>query len=129
MGARISCDTDREMSNLNITCLKGDLSRAVSMLSDAIANPTLDAAEFEIAKQEQAQENENMGKDFQGTTLEACHYNAFRDHAMGQPIRGDNDHLQNLNIDMLNQHKAANFTGENMVIVGTGAVDHDSFVN
>jgi len=48
---------------------------------------------------------------------------------MGQPIRGDNDQLQNLNIDMLNQHKAANFTGENMVIVGTGAVDHDSFVN
>jgi len=80
MGARISCDTDREMTNLNITCLKGDLSRAVSMLSDAIANPTLDAAEFEIAKQEQAQENENMGKDYQGTTLEACHYNAFRDH-------------------------------------------------
>lgn len=70
-----------------------------------------------------------MNKDQQATTLEACHFNAFRDHMMGQPIRGDNDSLQNINIDMLNEFKAANYTGENLVVVGTGSVDHDAFVN
>lgn len=47
---------------------------------------------------------------------------------MGQPIRGEPDSIQNITPDMLNQYRAANFTGENIVIVGTGNIDHDSFV-
>jgi len=54
MGARITSETDREITNLQITCMKGDVGRALSMLGDAVNNPTLDAAELEIAKQEQA---------------------------------------------------------------------------
>eukprot|EP00806_Schmidingerella_arcuata_P000068 Macronucleus_1059.p1 GENE.Macronucleus_1059~~Macronucleus_1059.p1 ORF type:complete len:300 (+),score=128.30 Macronucleus_1059:1-900(+) len=48
---------------------------------------------------------------------------------MGQPIRGDPDNLQNLNADMLAAFRAANYTGENIVVVGTGSVDHDAFVD
>lgn len=48
---------------------------------------------------------------------------------MGQPTRGDPDTLQNLTTDVLSQYRAANYFGDNMVIVGTGGVgDHDSFV-
>ena len=47
---------------------------------------------------------------------------------MGQPKRGDPDNLQNLTADMLSSYRAAHYFGENMVIVGTGAVDHDAFV-
>jgi mitochondrial-processing peptidase subunit beta len=63
MGARITSETDREMSNLNITCMKGDVGRALSMLGDVVNNPTLDQAELEIAKQEQASENDAMNKN------------------------------------------------------------------
>lgn len=128
MGATISTNTDREMTSINLACFKGDVSRAVAMLGDALSNTTLDSAELEMAKAEQAQSNESQSKDLQTTTLEACHYNAFRDHMMGQPIRGDPDNLQNINADMLRAFKADNYTGENIVIVGTGSVDHDAFV-
>ena len=48
---------------------------------------------------------------------------------MGQPTRGDPDSLMNLNTDVLSQYRAANYFGDNIVIVGTGGVgDHDSFV-
>lgn len=109
--------------------MKGDLSRAVSMLGDCVSNATLDSAELELAKQEQARKNDSGYKDFYRTTIEACHYNAFRDHMMGQPITGDADQLQNINADMLQAYKAANYTGENIVIVGTGSIDHDAFVD
>ena len=46
---------------------------------------------------------------------------------MGQPIRGDADNIQNITVEMLQEHRAANFTGENIVVVGTGNVDHDAF--
>lgn len=129
MGARIGIDTDREITSLNLTCFKGDLSRAVSMLGDCVSNATLDSAELEMAKQEQARINDAANRDQETATIEACHYNAYRDHMMGQPIRGDPDNLQNLSSDMLQAFRAANYTGENIVIVGTGAVDHDAFVD
>ena len=54
MGARIHSDSDREITHLNVTCFKGDVSRAVNMLGDAVSNAAFDAAELEIAKQEMA---------------------------------------------------------------------------
>ena len=129
MGARIHSDSDREITHLNVTCFKGDVSRAVNMLGDAVSNAAFDAAELEIAKQEMAQQHEVSNKDQQEVLLEAAHFNSFRDHMMGQPKRGDADNLQNISVDMLNAYRAANFTGEKMVIVGTGSVDHDALVD
>ena len=129
MGARINADTDREITSLNLTCFKGDVSRGVALLGDAVCNATLDSAELEVAKQEQASANEAFNKDLEGTTLEAVHYNSFRDHMMGQPIRGDPDQLQNLTADTLQAYRAANYTGENIVVVGTGGVEHDALVD
>jgi processing peptidase subunit beta len=128
MGGRISSDVNREMTNLNLSCFKGDLSRAVAILGDAVQSATLDHAELEIAKQEQTQTNDNMNKDLERTTLEAVHFNSFRDHMMGQPINGDADNVQNMTADVLNAYRSANYTGENIVVVGTGGVEHDAFV-
>jgi processing peptidase subunit beta len=129
MGARIESDSSREMTHLNVTCFKNDVSRAVSLLGDAISNASFDAAELEIAKQEMAQAHEVSNRDQQEVLLEAAHFNAFRDHMLGQPKRGDADNLQNISVDMLNQYRSANFTGENMVVVGTGGIDHDALVD
>lgn len=63
MGGRISSDVDREITNLNMTCFKGDISRAIALLGDALTNATLDHAELEIAKQEMTQAHEISNKD------------------------------------------------------------------
>lgn len=128
MGGRVSADVDREYTNLNMSVFKGDLSRAVAILGDAVSSATLDHAELEIAKQEQAAAHEVSNKDQEGVTLEAVHFNSFRDHMMGQPIKGDADNVQNLTADILNEFRSKNYIGDKMVIVGTGAVEHDAFV-
>ena len=48
---------------------------------------------------------------------------------MGQPIKGDPDQLQNLNAEVLDGYRAANFIGDKVVIVGTGGVDHETLVD
>ena len=48
---------------------------------------------------------------------------------VGQPSRGDPDQLQNLNSEMLDNYRAANYFGDNIVVVATGGVDHDAFVD
>lgn len=129
MGGSVSQDIDREITNLNVTCFKGDLARALNLLGDAVANPNIDPAELELVKQQQMEEFDMMNSEQEKSLLESCHFNSFRDHMLGQPIRGDRDNLQNLTVDDLSSFKAANYTGENMVVVGTGAIDHDAFVN
>lgn len=52
MGGRVESDVDREFSNVNFTCFKADIGRAVALLGDAVSNANLDHAELEIAKQE-----------------------------------------------------------------------------
>lgn len=129
MGARLSTETKREISSITLQCFKDDIGRSVSLLGDAISNATLDPAEIELTKQEVAAEHEKNHTDYQRTTLEQCHYNAYREHMLGQPIRGDPDQLQNLNAEVLDGYRAANFFGDNIVVVGTGGVSHESFVD
>lgn len=61
--------------------------------------------------------------------LENAHFNSYRDHMLGQPIKGDPDKLQSLSVDDLLNFRAANYFGDNVVVVGTGGIDHDSFVD
>ena len=46
---------------------------------------------------------------------------------MGQPVKGDKDNLQNINADMLRTFHSGKYFGENIVVVGTGNIDHISF--
>ena len=48
---------------------------------------------------------------------------------MGQPILGNNDNLQNINAGLVKNNHAAKYTCDKIVIVDTGAVDHDAFVD
>jgi len=129
LGARLHGESGREQSNLGMTVFKNDLSRAVSLLGDAIANPTLDHAELEILKQEVAADHSNSQNDLQYTTLENAHFNAYRDHMLGQPIKGDADQLSSLSVNDLANFKAANYYGDNLCIVGTGNIEHAAFVD
>lgn len=129
MGARFTSETDREHTNVEITCFKDDVRKVVDMLGDAISNASLDAGEFELCKQQIAAQHEGSAGEYHRTTIENSHYNAYRDHMMGQPIRGDADNLQNLTVDALQQYRAQNYFGDNLVIVATGNVNHDDFVN
>ena len=129
MGARLDADHSRERQALTVRCFKGDVSRAVQLLGDCVSNATLDPAELELVKSEVADEHEKNHTDYERTTLEQVQYNAFREHQIGQPSRGDPDQLQNLTSEILDNYRAANFFGDNIVVVGTGGIDHDSFVD
>jgi len=48
---------------------------------------------------------------------------------MGQPSKGDADNLTNLTVDDLRNYHATNYFGDNLVVVGTGNINHDEFVN
>lgn len=50
LGARLHGESGREQTSLGMTVFKNDVSRAVNLLGDCIANARHDAAELEILK-------------------------------------------------------------------------------
>lgn len=73
-------------------------------MGSAVTSARLDAGELELLKQDIAAEHEESNQHYQYTTLENSHYNAFRDHMMGQPIKGEADNLSNLTVDDLRNY-------------------------
>lgn len=62
------------------------------------------------------------------TLIENAHYNVYREHMMGQPKKGDRDNTQNIQVNHLRDFHAANYYGDNIVVVGVGNINHDEFV-
>eukprot|EP00331_Platyophrya_macrostoma_P018285 CAMPEP_0176471272 /NCGR_PEP_ID=MMETSP0127-20121128/41036_1 /TAXON_ID=938130 /ORGANISM="Platyophrya macrostoma, Strain WH" /LENGTH=317 /DNA_ID=CAMNT_0017865893 /DNA_START=255 /DNA_END=1208 /DNA_ORIENTATION=+ len=64
-------------------------------------------------------------KDQMETTVEACHFNSFRGHMMGQPILGIRENIRRITQEMVKEYHATNYIGPNIVVAGAGAIDHD----
>lgn len=128
MGARYHAASDRERTSFQLKTFKDDVGKAVGLLGDTVCNSTLDMGELELLKQEVSVEHEANHTDYERTTLENVHFNVYREHMMGQPIKGDRDQLQSLSADALRNYKAANYYGDNLVVVGTGDISHEAFV-
>ena len=129
MGARYHSKTDRENSQFGLQVFKGDVSKAVKVLGDLITNSTLNANELELVKEEVGQEHEGSAERYFETTIENAHFNVYREHMMGQPIKGDRDNLQSLSADHLRDFHTTHYFGDNIVIVGAGNINHDEFVS
>ena len=56
--------------------------------------------------------------------MENVYFNVYRDHMMGQPILGDIDNIRCITRDMITDFYRRGYYGENLVIVGSGAIQH-----
>ena len=129
MGARFQSKTEREVSNISMQVFKGDVGKAVKILGDIVSNSTLNANELELVKEEVATEHEDNHNRYQETTIENAHYNVYREHMMGQPVKGDRENLQSLGADQLRNFHSTHYFGDNIVVVGAGNINHDEFVS
>lgn len=89
-----------------------------------LCNSVYDNYHLEMEKDTIWQELESVNQDSKETLMENVYYNIFRDHMMGQPILGDIDNIREINRDMVVDYHTTNYYGENMVIVGTGNIEH-----
>ena len=128
-GAILTTQTGREQSFYQLQVLRGDVTKAVKLLGDAVSNSVLNENELELVKEEVSLEHEDNYHRYFETTIENAHFNVYRDHMMGQPVKGDRDILQTLRADHLREFHTTNFYGDNIVVVGAGNINHEEFVN
>ena len=129
LGARYHAKTDREQSFHQLQVFKSDVGKAVKLLGEIITSSNFSPAEFEATKLEVAEEHEGNHERYFETTIENSHFNVYREHMIGQPVKGDRDVLQSLTVDHVRNFHASHYVGDNIVIVGAGNINHDEFVS
>lgn len=129
MGAHYDAKTRREVSSHTLKVFKNDVSKAVEILGDIVSNPLLNETAFEAEREVVSQIHENNHTEYERTLLQASHYNAFREHMIGQPSRGDRDNLASLSVDQVRQFHSDNYFGDNILVVASGNVNHQDVVD
>ena len=87
-----------------------------------LCNSIYDAYHVEYEKDTIWQELEAVNQDPKETLMENVYFNIFREHMMGQPILGDIDNIRQITREMIIDFHKRNYFGENIVIVGSGAI-------
>lgn len=108
---------------------KKNLENAVDILGDMLLNSLYREAELQAEKSTILQELEEVNKDPLEVLLENSYFTAYPEHMMGQPILGDRENIRSVTRDMVTDFHAANYFGENMIIVGTGDINHKELVD
>jgi processing peptidase subunit beta len=129
MGATLDAYTSREHTLFHMQCFSRDVGRCVNILGDIIQNPLLHKNQVNEEKDTIKTELEESNKDVQEIIMEAGHFCAYRDHYMSQPILGDIDNIYNVTQDMVKEFHSTHYVGKNLIIVGTGNVNHKEFVD
>jgi predicted Zn-dependent peptidase len=101
MGAEWSANTCREQTHFALKVQKDDVGRATEILGDLVSNTNVSPAALEAEREAVRAIHEGSHQEYERTLLENAHFNALRDHMLGQPTRGDVDNLNNISAEDL----------------------------
>lgn len=128
MGGHLNAYTSREQTVYYAKAFKHDVPQAVEILSDILQNSRLDPGAIERERDVILREQEEVEKQMEEVVFDHLHATAFQGESLGLTILGPKENIQSLTRQDLQSYIKTNYTGERMILVGAGGVDHDALV-
>lgn len=128
VGGQMNAYTSRENTAYFIHLLKDDMPLALDILADLMQNSQFPEEELEKERQVILQEigmSNDTPDDF---VFDLYQKTAYPDQAIGAPILGTADIIQNMPHGALFDYTSTFYTPENLVISAAGYIEHDDFV-
>lgn len=125
LGISTGTSYDREYITYNATSLRHEMPRAVDNLADAVTGPLFNG--WEVSE---AQKRVHMQVHCASTSArvsDVVHKTAFR-RGLGNPVVMADYQVGNVTTDALRHHVATLYSGDRIVIVGSG-VNHDDLLH
>eukprot|EP00298_Acanthocystis_sp_HF-20_P003578 c13930_g1_i1.p1 GENE.c13930_g1_i1~~c13930_g1_i1.p1 ORF type:complete len:510 (+),score=205.28 c13930_g1_i1:40-1530(+) len=124
-GAIFNAYTSREHTFYFATVLKNDVPLAVEILSDIVQNPLLKPELIDSERATILEEMAEVDLQHQELVFDKLHELAFRGTSLGRSIIGPTVNVQRLQRADLQAFIKTHYTGDRMVVVGSGAVEHE----
>ena len=127
LGASINAFTSQEITAYHINGLKDSVGEAVAILGDVLTDSRYLASDVELERAVIAQEIARAGDDPHGLCMEGFIKVAFPGQSMGRPVLGDPEFVARADRGDLLGFIAANYVSGNMLVVGSGDIEHAAF--
>ncbi|MBF2760408.1 MAG: insulinase family protein [Ectothiorhodospiraceae bacterium AqS1] len=128
VGGDMNAHTDREETAYHLHLLPEHLDIGLDILTDILANPTMPEDEIErergVIIQEISQALDNPNHILHDLFARA----AYGEHTLGRPILGSVNNIKAFSRDDLTGFMHRHYGSGQMLVVASGAVDHEDFV-
>jgi len=128
VGGEVNAATSTETTAYYARVLKDNVPLAVDILHDILTNSVFDEAELTREKHVILQEIGAANDTPDDVVYDKFTEAAFRDQTIGRPILGTPETVKAFTPDQIRAYLARHYTGDRIVVVAAGAVDHDVFV-
>lgn len=128
MGGHLNAYTSREQTVYTAKVFKSDVPKALEILSDILQNSLLDENAINAERDVILREMKEVERNYEENILDHLHDTAFMESGLGQRILGPKENVMSLTRKDLKDYIQTHYTADRFVVVGAGAVDHDSFV-
>jgi predicted Zn-dependent peptidase len=128
VGGDLNAYTSREQTAFHARVLKDDIDLALDLIADILVNPVFDHSELvrerEVIIQEIGQTRDTPDDLIFDYLQEAC----YPGQPMGWPIFGSEKTVAGFSRDNLVSYMRKHYRSGAMMLIGSGAVDHDRLV-
>lgn len=128
IGGHLNAYTSRENTVFYAKSLKKDVPTVVAILSDILQQSKLDPKAIEAERSVILRESEEVDKIYEEVVFDHLHSVAFQGQALGRTILGPKENIESIQQSDLQRYIADNYKADRMVLVGTGAVEHEELV-
>jgi len=128
VGGFLNAYTSREQTAFHAQVLRPDVPLALDILADILTSPVFDQTELERERQVVLQEIGQSRDTPDDIIFDHLQATIYPHQPMGWPILGEDDTVANFAREHLQSYMAANYRAGSMIVVASGAVDHDSVV-
>jgi len=125
MGAHLNAYTSREQTVYYAKVLKGDVPKAVEMLSDILLNSSFSQAAVERERDVILREMEEVESQIEEVIFDRLHEVAYVGTPLARTILGPVENINSIMADDIVKYVKTHYTAPRMVLAAAGAVDHD----
>jgi predicted Zn-dependent peptidase len=128
MGGQINASTGRELTSFYGVVPAQAWPELLTRLSSMLLTPGFNQHDLELEREVVGQEMAMVEDDTEEWLEELAVAHVWPKHSIGWPILGDMTQLQRASVNQLKDYLRANLTGERVLIVATGGIDHSQLV-
>src|SRR6185312_15179726 len=126
VGGHLNAYTSREHTAYYAKVLKEDVPLAVDILADILQHSIFDPVELDRERAVILQEIGQANDTPDDIIFDLFQERAFPDQAMGRPVLGRPEIIQNVPRDSVAGYLRANYAAPRMVLAAAGRIDHEA---
>lgn len=129
VGGHLNAYTSREHTAYYARVLGDDVPLAIDIIADILQHPAFEPEEVKRERAVIIQEIGQASDTPDDIVFDYLQQTAYPDQAIGRSILGTVDTVSSFTPDILGRYLRHHYCGPGMVLVGTGAIDHDRLVD